>query len=181
VLQHTIQVIDEMEKLRPNDADSTLVAFFHDIGKIETPEDHLPNHYDHDELGAELIESLPDSMLSSEEREVARIISQEHMRFKKLPEMQASKTIRLVEELDDTCVSAETMLDLIEADARGREPVTSIDREQYEKCIDTVREAAESVDDADVANDQHRLQKKIEYYRKTLEDKDLTTGDTPEG
>jgi len=177
VLQHTILVMNEMEELRPNDPDAALIALFHDIGKIETPKDDLPNHYDHDELGSELIQSLPDSLLDSESKEITGIVAEQHMRFKKLPEMRASKAIRLVEKLDDTAISAETMLDLVEADAKGREPVTEIDRERYRVCIDAVREADDQVKEQEVANDQHRLQKKIKIYQEILEQKDKKTTD----
>lgn len=165
VLQHTINVIREIERLRPNDPDAFVIAFFHDVGKIRTPEEQLPNHYDHDELGAELIEALPESILTEDSRRKAKIVAEQHMRFKKLPKMKAVKSIRLVEDLVATGVTPTAMLDLIEADAKGREPQRSVDREKYEKCIERVYDAQEHVKDQIVSNDQHRMQLMVEYYR----------------
>jgi len=169
VLQHTVKVIEEIQTLRPSDPDAFLIAFFHDVGKLRTPDDHLPNHYDHDELGAELIAELPESILPADSRQKAKIVAEQHMRFKKLPVMKASKVIRLVETLDDTYLSAELMVDFLEADRLGREPALETDRDQFETRIEAVREADSRLGDVDIANDQHRLQKKIEFYRELVD------------
>lgn len=165
VLQHTVKIIEEIQTLRPNDPDAFLIAFFHDVGKLRTPDDHLPNHYDHDELGAELIAELPESILPADSRQKAKIVAEQHMRFKKLPKMKPVKTIRLVEDLVDAGVAPTAMVDLIEADAKGREPQRSIDREQFKQCIDRVFKAEAHVEGKTVSNDQHRMQLMIEYYR----------------
>jgi len=170
VLQHTIKVMNALEHIRGNDPEALLAALFHDIGKISTPEDELPHHYDHDKLGAELIGSLSSEMITDERKETLQVIAEQHMRFKKLPDMRASKVIRLVEKIDSTRISAETMVDLIEADRIGREPALDTDRNKYETRISAVREADTKLNDVDIANDQHRLQKKIEFYREILED-----------
>jgi len=170
VLQHTIKVVNALENIRGNDPEALLAAFFHDVGKIRTPEDELPHHYDHDELGAELIDSLGSEILTDDRNETLQVVARQHMRFKKLPEMRASKVIRLVERIDSTQISAETMVDLIEADRIGRTPALDTDREQYEVRISAVREADTKLKDVDIANEQHRLQKKIEFYREILEE-----------
>jgi tRNA nucleotidyltransferase (CCA-adding enzyme) len=167
VLQHTTNVIREIETLRSNDPDAFLIALFHDVGKIRTPENQLPNHYDHDELGAELIEKLPESTLSGDSRAKAKIAAEQHMRFKKLPEMKAVKAIRLIEDLLAAGITPNAMLDLIEADAKGREPKRSVDREKFEQCIERVYDAEEQVEDETVSNEQHRMQLMIEYYRES--------------
>ena len=164
VLQHTMSVVHEIKSLRPNDPDAFLMAFFHDVGKIRTPEAQLPNHYDHDELGAELIEELPNAILSGDNRNKAKIAAGQHMRFKKLPEMRAVKAIRLIEDLASTGVAPDAMLDLIEADAKGREPPQSVDREEYTQCIERVYNAEEYVESQTISNEQHRMQLMIEYY-----------------
>jgi len=163
VLQHTIKVVNALENIRGNDPEALLAALFHDIGKIRTPEDELPHHYDHDKLGAELIDSLDSELLTDDRNETLQVVAKQHMRFKKLPEMRASKVIRLVEKIDSTQISAETMVDLIEADRVGRTPALDTDREQYEARISAVREADTKLKDVDIANEQHRLQKKLNF------------------
>lgn len=169
VLQHTIKVVNELEQIVGNDPAALLAAFFHDIGKIETPDEQLPHHYDHDKLGAELIASKDGWFSDAKMQETAQLVARQHMRFKKLPDMKASKVIRLVEKLDDTYLSAETMVDFVEADRLGREPPLETDRAQFETRINAVRQADARLSDVDIANDQHRLQKKIEFYREILE------------
>jgi len=170
VLQHTIKAMNALEEIRGNDPEALLAALFHDVGKISTPEDELPHHYDHDELGAELIDSLGSEVLTDDRNETVQIVARQHMRFNKLPDMRASKVIRLVEKIDSTRISAETMVDLIEADRIGREPALDTDRKKYETRISAVREADTKLNDVDIANEQHRLQKKIELYREILND-----------
>jgi len=87
------------------------------------------------------------------------------MRFKKLPDMKAVKSIRLVDNLLAAGVTPTAMLDLIEADARGREPQRSVVRGKYEQCIEQVYDAEEHVEKKTVSNNQHRMQLMIEYYR----------------
>lgn len=169
VLQHTIKVVNELEQLVGNDPESLCAAFFHDIGKIRTPDEQLPHHYDHDTLGAELIASMDEWFADDTLQETARVTARQHMRFKKLPDMKASKVIRLVETIDATYLSAERMVDLIEADRLGREPTVETDRPTFETRIKAVREADSQLSEVDIANDQHRLQKKIEFYREILE------------
>lgn len=79
--------------------------------------------------------------------------------------MKAVKSIRLVEYLVAAGVAPTAMVDLIDADAKGREPQRSVDREKYEQCIERVYEAQEHVDDESVSNEQHRMQLMVEYYR----------------
>lgn len=168
VLQHTIKVVDTLEQMVGNDPAALLAAFFHDIGKIKTPDDQLPHHYDHDKLGAELIASMDGWFSDVKMQETVRIVARQHMRFKKLPDMKASKVIRLVETFDDTYLSAETMVDFVEADRLGRKPSLETDRSQFETRIDAVRQADAKLNEIDIANEQHRLQKKIEFYRELV-------------
>jgi len=169
VLQHTIKVVNELEQIVGNDPAALCAAFFHDIGKIQTPAEELPNHYDHDIRGAELIASMDGWFSDVKMQETAQTVAKQHMRFKKLPVMKASKVIRLVETLDDTYFSAELMVDFLEADRLGREPALETDRDQFETHIEAVREADSKLGDVDIANDQHRLQKKIEFYRELVD------------
>jgi len=168
VLQHTIKVVNELEEIVGNDPAALCAAFFHDIGKIKTPDEQLPHHYDHDDLGGNLIASMDGWFSDPKMQETAQIVARQHMRFKKLPAMNASKVIRLVEKLDDTYHSAETMVDFLEADRLGREPALETDRDQFETRIEAVRQAESKLGDVEIANDQHRLQKKIEFYRELV-------------
>ncbi|WP_435064161.1 HD domain-containing protein [Halobaculum sp. EA56] len=167
VLQHTLLVAEEMAHLNPDDPVATLMAVTHDIGKIATPTDDLPNHYGHDERGAEVIAALPDPLLSAEARQIATLAAEQHMRFKKLPEMRASKAIRLVTTLDEAGVTAERMRDLVIADRRGRVPQRPIDEAALNDCIDAVRTAKAELDEDEIANEQHRLQEEIRSYRES--------------
>lgn len=59
------------------------------------------------------------------------------------------------------------MVDFLVADHLGREPQIGIDREPFEARIRAARQADEELETLDIANDQHRLQKMIEFYRES--------------
>jgi len=165
VLQHTVLVAEEMAQLHPDDPVATLMAWSHDIGKIATPAEDLPHHYNHDARGAELIRELPDGWLSEEATQIAAETAKQHMRFKSLPDMRAAKAIRLVTALDDVGITAERMRDLVVADQRGRIPQRSADVAALESCIDAVHTAQAELDESEIANEQHRLQELVRLYR----------------
>lgn len=102
VLVHTTRVVDELESFFGTDPPALCAAFFHDIGKVQTPTEELPNHYDHVTLGAESIAANDHWFSDPQLQETARVVAEQHMRFKKLPEMSASRVIRLVETIDET-------------------------------------------------------------------------------
>ena len=170
VLQHTVLVAEQMAQLNPDDPVAALMAFSHDLGKIATPVETLPYHYEHDRRGADIISELPGEFMSTDAKRIASVTAEQHMRFKKLPQMRASKVIRLVTTLDEAGITAERMRDLVVADNRGRIPRQSTDASEFDACISAVRTAQTELNEEEIANEQHRLQELVQSYREIRED-----------
>ncbi len=169
VLQHTVLVAEEMAQLNPDDPIAALMAFSHDLGKIATPSETLPHHYKHDERGAEMINGLPEEVMSTTAKRIASVTAEQHMRFKKLPKMRAAKAIRLVITLDEAGITAERMRDLVLADNRGRIPHQSTNVSEFDTCISAVRTIQSELNEEHISNEQHRLQMLVESYREIRE------------
>lgn len=56
--EHTMMVLEEMHSRVGNDVNALLAALFHDVGKINTDAEVLPNHYGHEKEGAEMAEGI---------------------------------------------------------------------------------------------------------------------------
>jgi len=88
VLDHTIKVINAQ-----HDPIARIAALFHDIGKIETPEDILPHHYGHDKTN--IYENIKFyNKLPNNYKKAIQDVVHEHMRVKKV---KLSKLIRIFE------------------------------------------------------------------------------------
>jgi len=130
--KHTMMVLDEA----PATVRCRFAALAHDLGKARTPEEKWPNHYGHDAEGVHVAERLANRLkLSNELQGVMMDAAEQHMRFMRLDEMSYGKVIELVERLDrsSTHINPGELIELCDADGRGRKPSTPIPMEkQYE-------------------------------------------------
>jgi tRNA nucleotidyltransferase (CCA-adding enzyme) len=114
---HTMMVLDEMSKLRPNDALAGLMALAHDLGKAKTAGGQ--NHGGHCKKGMDIVSKMASRLSMSNEQERAmREASRLHMRFHNIDELRASTVVKTWEEMNHF----HRMLDLAIADSRGRIP-----------------------------------------------------------
>ena len=97
VFDHSMIVLDNACKLT-TDPLIRLAALLHDMGKIATPADNYPHHYEHEKLGLSLIESFCDRLgLDDECKRLTMIVSRNHMKdIKKI-----SKWIKLGASLEN--------------------------------------------------------------------------------
>ena len=97
VFDHSMIVLDNACKLT-TDPLIRLAALLHDMGKIATPADNYPHHYQHEKLGLPLIEQFCDRLaLDNETKRLTMIVSRNHMKdIKKI-----SKWIKLGASLEN--------------------------------------------------------------------------------
>lgn len=97
VFDHSLIVLKNACKLT-TDPLIRLAAVLHDIGKIATPADNYPHHYNHEKLGLPLIEVFCDRLgLDDEAKKLTMIVSRNHMKdIKKI-----SKWIKLGASLEN--------------------------------------------------------------------------------
>jgi putative nucleotidyltransferase with HDIG domain len=140
--QHTLMVVEEMQKIRENDPHALLMALVHDIGKIRDTKKHAS-------VGVDIAEKFvrENLKLSSGYTKAAREASREHMRIHNVPHssnntMKSGKVIDMVSDIQ----YLGRMIDLAKADARGRIPYQKIDETGMRKRIEKAREAVNNVD-----------------------------------
>lgn len=155
LLEHSLMVYDEM--LQINDSDQALLmALTHDLGKIQTQE--KDNDAKHDLYGKDIIEemfTIVEKKENREDYEGMKLGCEQHIRLKNVAgwteehnPMRDKKVIGLVQEMkENDWVDIETLLDLCEADAKGRLPPQEFDREMAERRIDLAEQAIEIVDE----------------------------------
>jgi tRNA nucleotidyltransferase (CCA-adding enzyme) len=140
--QHTLMVVEEMQKIRENDPHALLMALVHDIGKIKNTKGHA-------NLGVDIAEEFVRESLKLPNGYVkaAKEASREHMRIHKVPNssnntMKSGKVIDMVNNVQ----YLGRMIDLAKADARGRIPYQTIDEAGMRERIEKAREAVNNVD-----------------------------------
>jgi HD superfamily phosphodiesterase len=97
VFDHSMIVLDNAAKMT-TDPVVRLAAMLHDMGKIATPADNHPHHYNHEDLGLPLIARMCDRLgLSDEVKRICLVSSKNHM---KVNMKKAVKWARLGMELE---------------------------------------------------------------------------------
>jgi len=159
VFEHTMITVDEMFKLRGNDDVALLCAFFHDIGKTETPEEKLPKHHKHTKRGVELFEDIAErhTFTNRHERAIKTAIRQ-HMRVAKFLEMNANSQVKFVEQMDKKDM-LELVRDLLIADTRATKGKL-IDMDTFDERVEEVRSVIKEIDGEVVLNNHSHLEGK---------------------
>lgn len=97
VLKHSLAVLRRLSERIPEPI-PRLAAFFHDLGKLETPEDLLPRHIGHDRTGVEKIRQLARRLrLSTTTEKALAAASGLHMNAARWNEMRDIKKLALTE------------------------------------------------------------------------------------
>lgn len=148
--EHTMMVLDEMHELRPNDELALLMAMAHDLGKSKTPTETLPNHYGHGENGArQSREMFARLAMSREQVNAMKEATRHHMRLQNIEEMRDSTVLSTWQNLR----FPDRMIDLLEADARGRIPEGDFDRELIESRFEQAQRAFNEVTGQDLIDE----------------------------
>jgi tRNA nucleotidyltransferase (CCA-adding enzyme) len=97
----------------------------HDLGKGVTPPEQWPSHIGHEQAGVRLIAGLCERLkVPTEHRELAQVVSREHQRIHRAPELRDATLLEVLEATDAfrRPDRFEKLLLACEADARGRGP-----------------------------------------------------------
>jgi 23S rRNA maturation-related 3'-5' exoribonuclease YhaM len=97
VFYHSMNVLFNAIKIS-KDPVVRLAAVLHDMGKLATPTDNYPHHYNHDKLGMDLINNFCNRLeLDPEVRRICINVSKNHM---KTDMKKISKWLRLAMEME---------------------------------------------------------------------------------
>jgi tRNA nucleotidyltransferase (CCA-adding enzyme) len=121
---HTLQVLDVACELS-QDTGVRFAALLHDLGKGVTPPDQWPSHIGHEQAGVRVIAGLCERLkVPTEHRELAQVVSREHQRIHRAPELRDATVLEVLEATDAfrRPDRFDKLLLACEADARGRGP-----------------------------------------------------------
>lgn len=178
VWNHTLMVVEEMQKIRGNDFKALMMALTHDIGKVKDRKKHTV-------VGQDMVVRLTHHSLQLP-RDITDLCVQavkQHMRIHNIDplaedSMNVGKIISTVDELQGK-QKIERLLDLAKADSRGRIPYQEPDIERIRERIELAQEAIDTVDahysvdkrDAEIEDYEGEVignmvhQDRVEYFR----------------
>ena len=95
----------------------------HDLGKAATPPEEYPHHYDHEEYGLAILDTIKarqDYILPEKTYKAASLVIKQHMRVYYFNKMKPGKIVRLFEDIKRSPLSIEEFALLLIADDQGR-------------------------------------------------------------
>lgn len=162
VFEHTMNMVEEMFNVRGNDEFALMSAFFHDIGKIATPDDELPRHLKHESRGLDTFDEITDRLTFTNRHErIIRAVIENHMRVTRFTEMRDSTQVKFVERMDKRDDDRlELLRDVMVADSRATANVEEIDTTEFNERVEEIREVIDEVDGNDVVEQFPHLEGK---------------------
>lgn len=138
---HTLLVVDEFMERRPGDIIGGLAALAHDLGKVTTDEETLPNHHGHDgPRGVEMVDEMVARLrLSNDERDAMAAAVRQHMKFHDIEDLNATTVLDMVPNIGNA-LSVEQAVALAEADAAGRLPQGDANSEMLRRRLNAALE-----------------------------------------
>ena len=152
---HTLMVLEQASKLSPEPV-VRFAALLHDLGKAKTPKTQWPKHIGHEQLGVPVIQQLCKRLhVPTKFRELACIVSENHLKMHRLNELKGSTVLKLLESTGSLRNEqrAKHFVLVCEADAKGRTGFENRDYPQRELFFNYLK-AANSVDSQAIAK-QH--------------------------
>ena len=127
---HTMLTLDRIARLtsKPEFTDDKkfmlrYAILIHDIGKAATPAEEYPHHYDHEDYGLAILDTIKarkDYILPEKTYRTARLVIKQHMRVYCFNKMKPGKIVRLFENIKRSPLSIEEFALTIIADKQGR-------------------------------------------------------------
>ena len=152
---HTLMVLDQACQLS-SEPIVRFAALMHDLGKAKTPKEKCPQHIGHEQLGVPVIQELCQRLrVPTKFRELACIVSENHLKMHRLNELKSTTVLKLLEStgsLRDEQRAKHFVL-VCESDAKGRTGFENRDYQQKELFLNYLA-AANSVDSQAIAK-QH--------------------------
>lgn len=100
-LGHCLTALKYTNKFCPNDYYAKFAVMLHDIGKGVTPKENYPHHYEHDELGVDIVKNICKRMKTPNKfRDYAVCACKNHMKLYRVGEMRYASIYDLAKELD---------------------------------------------------------------------------------
>lgn len=182
--EHSMRVLENMSERRPGGPRALLAAAFHDIGKVETDEDVLPHHYEHEKVGKQVARGVADRLeMSNELMGVMESAARYHGRVHDIEDLRASTLLRMTDSLrDDYEVSnpedeptvahlkPAELVDLGAADSAGREPAADFDAERVQAHFDAAEQVLDEITGQDVL-EQHDIEEGPKVSEVLLQDR----------
>ena len=136
VLQHSIETAEKV--CQPD----RLYAFFHDFGKIFTPKDILPHHYNHEVVGEEKVKELLQKMkLPAKAIERTSFITRQHMAFGRFAELKNSTKLKILEK----AVKLDCVRELISVVSADHGRMTREAVEEIYRIVDIIQTPASKI------------------------------------
>jgi len=123
VYEHTMRVLMEAKKMRPNDEYVLWAALGHDLGKLHTDLSDLPNHPKHTKIGPTVAEDFANRLqIGHPRKHIMKAAARHHMRFWNTPELREATLLDTANQLGESEFTLETFITLGIADGKGRIP-----------------------------------------------------------
>ena len=142
---HTLLVLKQGYNLSPK---IKFALLLHDIGKIDTSPDILPQHIGHDKAGLPHIQKICQRLkVPNKYRDFALLVAEYHMKFHAVPQMRKGKFVTFLEKLTDNFRDGKQMIDFMRACkcdsfGRGYTPTANKNDEIFEaarRCLHNFR------------------------------------------
>ncbi len=144
--EHTMRVVESMHEQVDNNVNGLLAALFHDIGKAATSPDNLPNHYGHEKKGAKMADDIYAKYeFVRERRGVVNTSARSHMQLNKLSDVNTTTVLKYAKMIHDSPLTVENAVALGEADAKGRVPNGSFDKDEARLYLNTAISVIEDI------------------------------------
>jgi tRNA nucleotidyltransferase (CCA-adding enzyme) len=125
---HAMMVLDEAAKLS-TDTRVRFAALVHDLGKGVTPRENWPHHYDHESIGAGMVEALCQRFrIPNEYRDIGMLTARYHSDCHQIRERRAATLVKVLEAMDAfrKPERVEWFVLACEADHRGRKDMADV-------------------------------------------------------
>ena len=138
--EHTMEVLDSVSDMNPR-VEVRFAALMHDIGKSRTPDDMLPHHYGHEDMGLAVMRGIRSSLpIPKRWYDCACFAIKEHMRPSRMT--APGKVVDLLVKLSKHPIGADGFAAVIAADNGGVLPECLINYDIY---MSAIRKAHETV------------------------------------
>ncbi len=118
--QHSLLVVNKAANITSSGM-VRYAALLHDFGKVATPEEEQPQHYDHEKNACEYIRSFSRRLgILPHWEHAAQVAARQHMKGHYFPRLRPGTRVDLLTEIKKSPLSFKQFCQVLIADARGR-------------------------------------------------------------